>query len=83
MGIVGEKPGMGKSRLLAEWRHSLASPQVTYLEGHGWSYGRATPYLPVLDLVRAHCGITPTDRPETIAEKVHEGLQAVAMAAAD
>jgi DNA-binding NtrC family response regulator/class 3 adenylate cyclase len=33
VGIVGE-PGMGKSRLLAEWRQSLTAYAVTYLEGH-------------------------------------------------
>ena len=82
VGIVGE-PGMGKSRLLAEWRQSLTAHAVTYLEGHCWSYGDATPYLPVLDLLRAHCGITPADRAETMAEKVREGLQAVDMAVAD
>ena len=64
VGIVGE-PGMGKSRLLAEWRHSLAAQQVTYLEGHCWSYGMAMPYLPVLDLLRAQCGITPADGAES------------------
>jgi predicted ATPase len=41
------------------------------------------PYLPVLDLLRVQCGITPADRPETMAEKVREGLQAVDMAIAD
>jgi predicted ATPase len=82
VGIVGE-PGMGKSRLLAEWRHSLVARAITYLEGHCWSYGRATPYLPVLDLLRAHCGITPADSTDTMAEKVREGLQAVDMAGDD
>ena len=82
VGMVGE-PGMGKSRLLAEWRHSLAAPQVTYLEGHCWSYGCATPYRPILDLLRAHCGITPVDRAETMAEKVREGLRAVDLASDD
>jgi AAA ATPase domain len=53
VGIIGE-PGMGKSRLLAEWRQDLAAHEVTYLEGYCWSYGSAMPYLPVLDLVRDH-----------------------------
>src|SRR5262249_28086782 len=58
VGIVGE-PGIGKSRLLAEWRQQLHAQVVTYLEGRCLSYGSATPYLPVCDLLRAHCGITP------------------------
>ena len=82
LGMVGE-PGMGKSRLLAEWRHSLAAQAVTYLEGHCWSYGSTTPYLPVLDLLRAHCGITPADRTEIVTVKVRKGVEAVDMAADD
>ena len=74
---------MGKSRLLAEWRQSLTAHEVTYLEGHCWSYGSAMPYVPVLDLLRAQCGITPADSAEAIAEKVRAGLRAVEMAADD
>ena len=69
VGIVGE-PGMGKSRLLYEFRHSLAPQRVTVLEGHCLSYGDATPYVPVLDLVRQHCGLIETDDVETITAKV-------------
>jgi DNA-binding NtrC family response regulator len=82
VGIVGE-PGMGKSRLLEEWRQSMAAHAVTYLEGHCWSYAGATPYLPILDLLRAHCGITPADGAETMAEKVRQELQAVGMTSED
>jgi predicted ATPase len=74
VGIVGE-PGMGKSRLLAEWRHPLAAHEVTYLEGHCWSYGSATPYLPILDLLRAHCGLTLNDSAGSITAKVRADLQ--------
>ena len=75
---MGE-PGIGKSRLLAEWRQQLRAHGVTYLEGHCLSYGSATPYLPVLDLLRAHCGITPADSAGAITAKVCGRLQAVGM----
>jgi DNA-binding NtrC family response regulator/class 3 adenylate cyclase len=78
VGILGE-PGMGKSRLLAEWRQSLTAQEVTYLEGHCWSFGSATPYRPILDLLRAHCRITPDDSVESITAKVRGQLQGTEM----
>jgi tetratricopeptide (TPR) repeat protein len=72
--VVGE-PGMGKSRLLAEYRRSLAGREVRYVEGHCLSYGSATPYLPLLDLVRQLCAITPGEPHEAITAKVHRCLQ--------
>jgi len=79
VGIVGE-PGIGKSRLLAEWRQQLPAHGVTYLEGRCLSYGSAIPYLPVLDLLRAHCEITPADGDDTITAKVCGRLQVVGLA---
>ena len=78
VGVVGE-PGIGKSRLLYELRQMAGQP-VIYLEGRCLSYGSAIPYLPVLDIVRQHCGITETDPPEALAEKVSLSLQKVGMA---
>ncbi len=43
---------MGKSRLVYEFRRSLAGERVTYLEGRCLSFGASIPYLPVLDIVR-------------------------------
>jgi tetratricopeptide (TPR) repeat protein len=71
---------MGKSRLLDEWRQHLMAQEVVYLEGHCLSYGNATPYLPVLDLLRMHCGITPADGDDAITKKVRGSLQAVGLA---
>jgi DNA-binding NtrC family response regulator/predicted ATPase/class 3 adenylate cyclase len=79
VGIVGE-PGMGKSRLLYEFRQRLTGKRVTYLEGRCLSYGSAIPYLPVLDLLRDHCGINEADSVEALVEKVHVSLQEVGMA---
>jgi class 3 adenylate cyclase/DNA-binding CsgD family transcriptional regulator len=80
VGLAGE-PGMGKSRLLLEFRRSLADRRVTYLEGRCLSYGSAIPYLPLLDLIRANCGILEGDSSETVVSKVRFGLQEVGLAA--
>ena len=72
--IVGE-PGMGKSRLLAEYRRSLAEREVRYIEGHCLSYGSAMPYLPLVDLVHQLCTLTPGEQHEVSAAKAHRWLQ--------
>jgi DNA-binding NtrC family response regulator/tetratricopeptide (TPR) repeat protein len=71
--IVGDA-GIGKSRLLYEFRQSLGSDQVTYLEGRCLSYGTPIPYLPVLDLIRAVCRITEADDAGGSAEKIRGAL---------
>ena len=55
--LVGE-PGMGKTRLVYEFWHSLQRAQVTFLEGRCDSYGEATPCLPLQEIVRQACGVT-------------------------
>ena len=74
------EPGLGKSRLVHEFRRSLGGRRLTYRAGRCLSYGSTTPYLPVLDLLRHHCGITDTDGPEDITAKIHRSLQEVDMA---
>ena len=78
VGIVGE-PGIGKSRLLYEFRRSLAARQITYLEGRCLSFGGSVPYLPIVDVVRANCGIVDTDPPEVVIQRVRFGLQEVGL----
>jgi predicted ATPase/class 3 adenylate cyclase len=78
VGVVGE-PGLGKSRLIYEFRRSLGRRRLTYRAGRCLSYGTTTPYLPVLDLLRHHCGITDIDGPESITAKMSRSLQEVDM----
>jgi len=78
VGVVGEA-GIGKSRLISEFCYSLQGRALTYLTGRFFSYGSATPYLPLLDLLRHNCGITEADGPEDIMAKVHHSLQEVGM----
>ena len=60
VGLVGE-PGMGKTRLLTEFCRSLAGQPVTVYVGQCLSYGQATPYLPVRDILRQVCGLAEGD----------------------
>jgi predicted ATPase/class 3 adenylate cyclase len=79
VGLVGE-PGMGKSRLLYEFRRQVQERQYTYWAGQCVSYGGATPYLPLLDLLRHAWGLTEADDSATRIAKIYEGLRVVGMA---
>jgi class 3 adenylate cyclase/tetratricopeptide (TPR) repeat protein len=68
--VTGE-PGMGKSRLLLEFRRSLRD-RATWLEGRCISWGRTFPYLPIVDIVRNSFGVEEGDDDETIARAADE-----------
>jgi class 3 adenylate cyclase/tetratricopeptide (TPR) repeat protein len=76
IGIVGE-PGIGKSRLLVEFRRQLPEGRFTWVEGRCLSYGAQIPYLPILDVLRSNCGIVESDPPDVIADKIRRGLREV------
>ncbi|MGH7433907.1 MAG: ATP-binding protein, partial [Candidatus Methylomirabilales bacterium] len=76
---IGGEAGIGKSRLLFEFRQSLAGERVAFIRGRCLSYGSATPYFPILDMFRRTYRITETDRPEVMSEKLRFLLQQVGM----
>jgi hypothetical protein len=51
--VVGE-PGVGKSRLFFEFVHSHHMDGWLVIEASSVSYGKATPYLPLIDLLKAY-----------------------------
>ncbi|MBI2363552.1 MAG: AAA family ATPase, partial [Deltaproteobacteria bacterium] len=69
VGVVGE-PGVGKSRLFFEFIHSHRTQGWLILESGSVSYGKATPYLPVIDLLKAYFKIQDRDDQREIREKV-------------
>jgi class 3 adenylate cyclase len=73
VGIVGE-PGVGKSRLLHEFRKSNDAQPAIWLEMHCTAPGQATPYLPILELSRATFEINHDDSLGTMQEKLDRGL---------
>ena len=67
--IVGE-PGVGKSRLFYEFTHSHRAVDWLIVESGSVSYGKATPYLPLIDLLKAYFKIQDRDNQREIREKV-------------
>jgi predicted ATPase len=67
-------PGMGKSRLLYEFRQRLTEQHIQYAEGQCLAHGSATPYLPILDLMQDHYGITSDDHPAALTTKLRMAL---------
>ena len=67
--VVGE-PGVGKSRLSYEFTHSHHTRGWLILEASSVSYGRTTPYMPVIDLLKAYFKIDDRDDHREIREKV-------------
>jgi predicted ATPase len=47
------------------------------------SYGEATPYLPLCDLLRHACGLTEADSPAAVTANVQQYLQALGLAPAE
>jgi predicted ATPase len=67
--VVGEA-GVGKSRLLYEFVHSHRTQGWLALEAASVSYGKATPYFPVVDLLKRYLHIEEWDEPHTVRVKV-------------
>ena len=67
--LVGE-PGVGKSRLFYEFIHSHRTEGCLIVESGSVSYGKATPYLPVIDLLKAYFKIHDRDPQRDVREKV-------------
>jgi hypothetical protein len=83
VGMLGEA-GMGKSRLLLEFRRRLQQEDVTYLEGRCLSYGQSILYLPLVDILKKYFAVEDAST-QAIDERVRcgvaqVGLDAVAIA---
>src|SRR5262245_24411153 len=64
------EPGVGKSRLLWEFIHSDRLSGWLIVQSAAVSYGKGTPYLPVIELLRGYFAIESRDTPHKIRDKV-------------
>ena len=71
--IVGE-PGMGKSRLLHEFRQRIDKERVFILSGSCSPDGQQTPFLPLIEVVRGAFRVSAGEAERNIVHKLELGL---------
>jgi len=69
--------GVGKSRLLYEFRKAVSNEDVTFLEGKCLSYSRGITYHPVIDILKSNFNILDSDDCHQIREKVSQLLKTI------
>jgi len=67
--------GVGKSRLLYEFRKGVANEDATFLEGKCLSYNRNVAYYPLIDILKSNFDIRDTDDESEVKNKVLKGLK--------
>jgi class 3 adenylate cyclase/tetratricopeptide (TPR) repeat protein len=73
--VVGDA-GSGKSRLLYEFKQSLADQAVVFLEGRCSSLSQMVPYAAIVSMLRGYFGLGPDDGEQACA-KIAAKLEAV------
>nr|MBA3470781.1 AAA family ATPase [Herpetosiphonaceae bacterium] len=70
--LIGEA-GIGKSRLMAEWRAAtrVAQPAIVWVEGRCLSYGQEIAYHLIRDLLRSLIGVNVTSDEATTTAALH------------
>ncbi|BAM92248.1 putative adenylate cyclase [Bradyrhizobium oligotrophicum S58] len=76
VGIVGDA-GIGKSRLCFEFAESCRRQGIRVYEARVLAHGRATPFQPVLELLRDFFGIRAKEPVEVSRQRVVEKLEAI------
>ncbi|UCF82404.1 MAG: AAA family ATPase, partial [Desulfobacteraceae bacterium] len=72
---ITAEAGVGKSRLLYEFRKAVANEDVTFMEGKCLSYSRGVAYHPVIDILKSNFDIIEGDGDFEIREKLKRGLK--------
>jgi class 3 adenylate cyclase/tetratricopeptide (TPR) repeat protein len=73
MVFISGEPGIGKSRLLLEFRRRLGDEPL-WLEGHCMAVGRSTALHPLIDMLRRAFRIEEGDGEEAIVRKIERSV---------
>ena len=71
VGVMGE-PGVGKSRLIRQFKESLPDGEYTWIEGGCIHFGDTIPYLPILDMLKDYFDIKEDENEAAIKEKINK-----------
>jgi class 3 adenylate cyclase/tetratricopeptide (TPR) repeat protein len=69
VGVMGE-PGLGKSRLFHEFIGAYSRTPRLVLRAYSVSHGKASPYLPVIELLKSYFDIQVADEERKRREKI-------------
>jgi len=73
VGVVGDA-GVGKSRLLLEFRNRLPQGEMSYFEGRCLNFGGAMSFLPLLDILRSYFKIKEGDQELNIKKNMEDKI---------
>ncbi|VTR68732.1 hypothetical protein DESC_720110 [Desulfosarcina cetonica] len=66
--------GTGKSRLVAEFKASVESPGIRWLDGHAHAYNTTIAYSPFIDMLNRLFDIGEADAQAVVRQKIHAGV---------
>ncbi len=76
---VSAEPGMGKSRLLYEFRQRIGKERAFVLSGSCSPDGQQTPFLPFIEVMRGAFRLSAGEAEKDVAQKLEMGLTALGL----
>lgn len=73
--IIGDA-GLGKSRLLYEFRQGLGQDDVLWLDGRCSPYGSTHAYLPILEVLKQHLRLDANAQDDDLRRQITHGVTA-------
>jgi serine/threonine protein kinase/tetratricopeptide (TPR) repeat protein len=74
---ITAEPGLGKTRLLTEFKKKPGIQRVTLLEGYAVSHGKSLSFHPVIDILKKWADIREDDSEGVILSKLEKLLRAL------
>ena len=76
---IAAEPGMGKSRLLHEFRQRVGKERAFVLSGNCSPDGQQTPFLPFVEVVRGLFRVSAGEAEKDVAQKLEIGLTSLGL----